>query len=475
MDYQLLTRVADELSELITTARIERVYQTPDRAFALLLLRSRRKFILLISPERSLPRLHLVSSKPPVTDAPNAFALYLRSRLPGSRVMQVSLLNNDRIVDIHFAGPDREYHLIAELFGPAANLIFTDGASVILSALHAVPPSEGSARAILPGLLYRPPEKKPIPGSRAKKSSPDAEQVRSPNLAAEKYYEQLLEQRREQAIRGELRAVLKTAHAKSERLRSALSRELKSAVRADEYRRAGEVILANMNNLKTGMERAVLAGYGSDFVEVRLDPKRSPAQNAGRYFKMYKKARAGRDIIMTRFKHSNDEAELYQSYLERLDSSNGIDELTAISSELASLGMLGKGTGVQRGSRSGPGGAPTPFKKVIYREWEILIGKSAAGNDYLTTKLARPDDLWLHAEGLPGSHVLVRNPRRADIPRDVLLKAASLAAFYSKGKGSSKVSVTYTRAGFVRKPKGAKPGLVTLTERRSLMVKPEDA
>jgi predicted ribosome quality control (RQC) complex YloA/Tae2 family protein len=76
---------------------------------------------------------------------------------------------------------------------------------------------------------------------------------------------------------------------------------------------------------------------------------------------------------------------------------------------------------------------------------------------------------------LPGSHVLVRNPRNADVPPDVLLKAAALAAFYSKGKASGKVSVTYTRAGLVKKPKGAKPGLVTLSERRSVMVKPEDA
>jgi predicted ribosome quality control (RQC) complex YloA/Tae2 family protein len=102
------------------------------------------------------------------------------------------------------------------------------------------------------------------------------------------------------------------------------------------------------------------------------------------------------------------------------------------------------------------------------------VGKSALGNDYITMKLARPDDLWLHAEGMPGSHVLIRNPGRDDIPQDVFMKAAALAAFYSKGRKAAKVPVTYARARFVKKPKGAKPGLVMLLERKVVMVVPEE-
>jgi predicted ribosome quality control (RQC) complex YloA/Tae2 family protein len=476
MDYKLLSRVVEELSGLITTARVERVYQTPDSALVLVLARGGKKFNLLISPDRSLPRLHLVSVKPPVGDAPQTFTLYLRSHLPGSRISRISLLNNDRIVDIHLAKSDRGFRLIAELFGPAANLIFTDNSSTILSAHHPIPPAEGSSRAIFQGLLYHTPEKKPGTERCVENASlSDAESILSPNEAAEQYYDRLVEHRREQSLRTELRAVMKTAYARSGRLRESLSRELQSAERAEEYRRAGDLVLANLNNLRTGMDRAVLAGYEGAATEVLLDPKRTPALNAERYFKLYKKAKAGRDIILTRLKHVDDDAEFLRSCLTQLDSAEGLDELAAIRSELAGRRLFGKRKGGQGVSHSGSGSAPVPFRKVLYREWEILIGKSAAGNDYLTMKLARPDDLWFHAEGLPGSHVLVRNPRNRDVPPDVLLKAASLAAFYSKGKESSKVSVTYTRAGLVRKPKGAKPGLVTLSERRSLMVKPEDA
>ena len=109
----------------------------------------------------------------------------------------------------------------------------------------------------------------------------------------------------------------------------------------------------------------------------------------------------------------------------------------------------------------------------MHQGWEILVGKSAAGNDYITMKLARPDDLWLHAEGMAGSHVVIRNPGKRDIPEGVLKKAASLAAYYSKGKNSTKVPVAYTRAAYVHKPKGAAPGSVVLGSRRTMMAAPE--
>jgi predicted ribosome quality control (RQC) complex YloA/Tae2 family protein len=117
--------------------------------------------------------------------------------------------------------------------------------------------------------------------------------------------------------------------------------------------------------------------------------------------------------------------------------------------------------------------ATQPYRSIVHEGWTILVGKSAAGNDYITRKLARPDDLWLHAEGMPGSHVVIRNPDKRDIPQGVLRKAASLAAYHSKGRGSSKVPVAYTRAANVKKPKGAALGLVTLTGRKTIMAAPE--
>jgi predicted ribosome quality control (RQC) complex YloA/Tae2 family protein len=171
-----------------------------------------------------------------------------------------------------------------------------------------------------------------------------------------------------------------------------------------------------------------------------------------------------------RFTAARDEAVFLASVQEDLQTAGGRDELPAIRSLLARRGYVKEGAGKVKGTRAAS--AP-PFRTVRHEGWEILMGKSAAGNDYITMKLARPDDLWLHAEGMPGSHVVVRNPGKRDIPGGVLNKAASLAAWYSKGKNSAKVPVAYTRAASVKKPKGAAPGSVVLTERKTMMAVPE--
>jgi len=204
-----------------------------------------------------------------------------------------------------------------------------------------------------------------------------------------------------------------------------------------------------------------------------LDPKRSPTGNAELYFKKYKKAKTGREIIAARSKQAGDEASLLRSFLSGLEQADSSDALIRIHSDLVANGYLSGEA--KKKSKQCYMPAPASFRKIEYQGWDILVGKSAAGNDYLTTKIARPNDLWLHAEGLPGSHVLIKNPGGRDIPPDVFSKAASLAAFHSKGKAAGKVAVTYTLAGLVKKPKGAKPGLVTLRERKTIMAVPQES
>jgi predicted ribosome quality control (RQC) complex YloA/Tae2 family protein len=176
-------------------------------------------------------------------------------------------------------------------------------------------------------------------------------------------------------------------------------------------------------------------------------------------------------IILSRLRAVERAVSLLRAMLDDIEQAANMDSLLAIQAGFPDRNQGKQGSGAkQRIAAEEPPG----IRKIAYRGWEILVGRSAAGNDLLTTKFARPDDLWLHAEGLPGSHVLVRNPARTEVPPDILLKAAALAARYSKGRAAGKVSVTYTHARFVRKPRGAKPGLVTLSQRRTMMVKPDD-
>jgi predicted ribosome quality control (RQC) complex YloA/Tae2 family protein len=472
MNFHILSLVVEELSALLTNARIERVYQGKDGGLYLLLHRERKKFFLLLSPDRAMPRLHLVSAKPAAEDSPHGFILFLRSRVSGARVSGISLLNQDRVVEIRFSGQGEEYILLFELFGSSANLVLVDPSSTILAVYNPVPPSEEAVRPLLPGLVYSAPDKPRNVDFQKSDLAGGFIAGPSPNRSAEQYYERLTEQRQIKTLRTELISRIRKDLAKILRLISALSGDLQSAGRVEEYRQAGDLVLAHLKELRTGMERADLVGYDGSTVTVILDPKRSPSGNAELYFKKYKKARMGRDIIAARLHKSTDEASYLKLLLNEIEQAQDVDALMSIRSELVAQGRLGQKQILHKKMRQGA--ASPAIRKIIFKGWEIMVGKSAAGNDHLTMKIARPDDLWLHAEGMPGSHVIVRNPNAGTIPPDVLVKAAALAAFHSKGRNAGKVPVTYTRASLVKKPKGAKPGLVMLQERKSLMVKPED-
>jgi predicted ribosome quality control (RQC) complex YloA/Tae2 family protein len=472
MDFHILSLVVEELSSLLTNARVERVYQGRGGGLYILLNRDRKKFILLLSPDRAMPRLHLVTAKPTAEDPPHSFILFLRSHVSGARVTGIGLVNQDRVVEIHFKRQGEEYLLLFELFGSSANLVLLDPSLKIISVYNPIPPAEEAARPLLPGLQYIAPEKPRNNGFQKGDISGGFDAGTSPNRAAEQYYERLIEQRHIASIRTELSSCIKKDLSKAVRLMGALSGDLQSAERVDEYRQAGDLVLAHLKELRTGMERADLTGYDGRTVAVLLDPKRSPSRNAELYFKKYKKARTGRDIIASRLRKSTDEASYLKALLNDIEQAQDVDALMSIRSDLVAKGRLEKKPVPHKKARQGS--ASPAIRKIIFHGWEILVGKSAAGNDHLTMKIARPDDFWLHAEGMPGSHVLIRNPNAGTIPHDVLVKAAALAAFHSKARNAGKVSVTYTRAGLVKKPKGAKPGLVAVQERKSLVVKPED-
>ena len=478
----MLSSVIDELSHLITGARVERVYEGIGRALYILLRRNRKHYYLLLSPDRSMPRLHLVTKKPASVASPCGFSLYLRSHATGGGITMVSLLNQDRVAEIRLSRQGAGYRLLFELIGPAANILITDEFLKILAVYYPIPLGDSVKRPIVPGIQYIPLEKRSprthstisCAGLRGDQE-PSREQRGSlgANREAELFFDRLIQNKDFDSFRTRLRSLVKKTLAKTERRIEALSVDLNAAGQAEEYKKAGDLILANLHRLERGREQVELRGHDGETILLRLDPKRSPAGNAELYFKKYKKAKTGREIIATRLKQAGDEASLLRSFLSGLEQADSSDALIRIHSDLVANGYLPGEAKKKSKQCSMP--APASFRKIEYQGLDILVGKSAAGNDYLTTKIARPNDLWLHAEGLPGSHVLIKNPEGRDIPPDVFSKAASLAAFNSKGKAAGKVAVTYTLAGLVKKPKGAKPGLVTLRERKTIMAVPQES
>lgn len=475
MDLAILVKVVDELASLLPGARVDKVVQAADHNLCLALHQKRKNYFLFLSPERALPRIHLVSRKPSGATVAAGFFLSLKKHLTGGRVDGIRLVNGDRVAELQFSTRGEMYALIFELIGSSANLLLTDQQHTILAVFRPVPPGDKVRRPFLTGLHYDPPA--PRPGSFAAKAGvvplflPEDQTGPAPvNRAVEKWYERTVTEQETSSLRQELVSVVRKAAERAVRRRDAVEKDVAGAEQGDTFRLMGELLLANKHLIAKGQLAAELADYDGTMVSVALDPTRSPAGNAGRYFQRYKKAKAGLAVMRERFAEARDEAVFLTAVREDLRSIGDRDGLLAIRSLLARRGYIREGAGKVPGTRTLS--AP-PFRTIVHEGWEILVGKSAAGNDYVTMKLARPDDLWLHAEGMPGSHVVVRNPGKRDIPEGVLKKAASLAAWYSKGKNSAKVPVAYTRAAFVKKPKGATPGTVVLTERKTMMAVPE--
>ena len=248
--------------------------------------------------------------------------------------------------------------------------------------------------------------------------------------------------------------------------------ELANAARMEEYRVMGEVLNAHLYELKKGMEEAVLPNwYDPDggTVTVPLDIRLTPSQNAQRYFKKYQKARSARKTAAEQKEKTLAELDFLEGMLLDTDKCVGESELEEIRAELVRAGYMKRVTN-RRQQRALPQSKP-----YLYRSAdgiEIAVGKNAAQNDRLTLG-AKPDEMWLHAKDMPGSHVIVR--AEGEIPQETLKQAAQLAAWYSKGQRSSSVPVDYTRRRYVKKPSGAPAGQVIYTHQKTAFMTVEES
>lgn len=267
------------------------------------------------------------------------------------------------------------------------------------------------------------------------------------------------------------------------------AQELAESEEAESLRRQGELLMGNLWQVEQGAAAVTVTDWHDPEqgqVTIALDPHLTPAENAQAYFRRYQKARAGRAAIQEQLEKSRAE----QAYLEQVEATlagaRSLPELAEIRRELeeegylrpAGAGAARPGAG-RRGERPGErGGRPAPPPPLTLRSsdgLEIWVGRNNRQNDALTTRLSAPTDLWLHAKEIPGAHVILRLPPGAEPPERSLLEAAALAAWFSRARGSANVPVDYTLRKHVRKPAGARPGMVIYDHQRTVYVTPDPA
>jgi len=252
---------------------------------------------------------------------------------------------------------------------------------------------------------------------------------------------------------------------------------------AEDFQRYGELLTGALDTFgggrrKRGMDRVTVADFykpGSPEVEIPLNPKLTLVQNAQSFFRRHRRAERGLEAVTERLEPLAREAAFIEELRSAAELAESGEELRAVEEEAREAGLA---AARQAKSRAGPGpgdsGAITGAMHYTSADGlEILVGRSARGNDRVTFKLAGPEDFWLHAAGMPGSHVVVRNPDRlAKLPPKTLEQAAGLAAWYSKGRRSTSVDVHLTRRKWLKKPKGGAPGLVTLKRFETVLARP---
>jgi predicted ribosome quality control (RQC) complex YloA/Tae2 family protein len=453
---------------------------------------------LFMSVEPALPRLYLIKRR--VRDLekqsiqPGKFVLALRKELSQAGLVSLEKDDRERIVRLRFRskdelGKDRERALVVQLTGRSANLLLLDGEGVIVTQARA-----GQGVGQKTGQKYQPPHsqraihpptKRGVRGptnrgsragiplgvvDRESHSISEALDARYTALAIEKAF-----QTKAAAAQGELRRKI----TRQQKLLAKLERDLASHADAAQHKRIGDLLLANVSSAKRKGDRVKLIDYfaeGEPQIEIEMDAKLSLSQEATRRFEMYSRSKRAQKQIAARIEKVKSDLADLDAQEKQLEQSIAARDEEAFSESPMSAGWpISEPPAVAGGpKRQRTARIPGTRRYLSSDGFEILVGRAAKDNDSLTFKVARPNDLWLHAADYPGSHVVVRNPTRKEIPHRTIIEAAQLAAHFSQANKDPKVDVHYTQRKFLSKPKGAAPGLVRMSRFKNLTVRPKE-
>jgi predicted ribosome quality control (RQC) complex YloA/Tae2 family protein len=251
-----------------------------------------------------------------------------------------------------------------------------------------------------------------------------------------------------------------------------LDREQKAYEDSERLQKTAQMLSTSGQKMDQRYETVTVKDYFGESprdVQVELDPSMTLRENIDRMFKRHQKALRGVQIVARQIEEVRSRESALQERMRRLQAIKDWDTWLAVAERVAS----------ERGRMEGPAGPQDAsvrrFRSFTAEGFEIVVGRNSRENDELTFLVAAPDDFWMHVADYSGSHVVVRNPGKANaLPDSVLIKAAQVAAFFSQARNSSKVEVHYTRRKHVSKPRRAKPGLVKLAVFESIRVEPKN-
>ncbi len=469
MQQELIRRVVEELRTTLSGRFLGKIFQLTPLSFAFDF--GLRGSFLYVSVEPSSPRLYLIQRR--TRDLQKAstqlayFGQLLRARTNGGAVFSVDKDPLDRIVRLTFrceeeTGEINFRRLIVQLTGRTANLFLVDELNRIIAVLR-------HPKDQLLGQVYSP----PLTPERSIEQSVSISG--SPSEHADAYFTEIDTRKafdsRAATARSRLRALIQRQH----KLKQHLNNDLVNHGDPNEHKKAGDLLLANIATAVRHGNKLVLTDYyadGAPQIEIDLDENTSLQDEATRRFRLYTKAKHAREELAGRLTNIDREITQLETRASRLDQIIQDRDATALENFDKTPATATKTRQPQPAASKSISGVRRYLSTDGY---EILVGRTARDNDTLTFRIANPNDLWMHAGDYPGSHVVVRNPTRKEIPHRTIIEAAQLAGRFSQAGDDAKVVIHYTERKFLSKPKGAAAGLVRLSRFRSITVEPKEA
>jgi predicted ribosome quality control (RQC) complex YloA/Tae2 family protein len=492
--FKELERAARILNADFAGARVERWLQPDGERLVVTLYRrdpetgdgGKRHLVLSAAPE--VARIAELASTPKAADKPPALSAWLRAHGSRARLVRAAIRGHDRQLAIRFEAREGDFELLLALLGRRSNVYVLDAEGTIRATLRT--PRE--TRPELPvGEAYANPSRELEDEGVDRFADVDDADFLG---AVESHYGDRESERGTEDLVRRLLKVVRKEKKNAERRLARVESELAEAEQATELQRRGDLLKAALGQVEPGASEVTLRDYERDEdVVVPLDPTKSAKANMEAIFKRYHK-------LLRRLTKAGGQLDLAQGRSEEIgtiearcaelaeqgDAEGVFEELETIAArpEIAKLLDRPAPSG-RRDEPARQSNLPTRLQNVPrgllprrYRSrdgLEIWVGRSDEGNDHLSTRLARGKDLFFHLDGAPGSHVILRTEGRPDPPQESVLDASELAVHFSKQKNATRADVHVVPIKNVKKPKGAKAGLVYVTGGKTVHLRREEA
>lgn len=458
-----LAAVVEEIAPVLVGGWIQKIYQPTDRTLVLEIRAPGHTHRLLISCHQESARLHFATDAFKNPPTPPSFCQFLRAHLQGARIDRIEQIPEDRIVEIALTTKEGPCRLVAELTGKTANILVLDETGHVRRDLNRVKNLEGQP--------YAPPTRQHRERDTPEHARFGQAVSESPfplSAAIEAHYHKAEAVSVIETLRNARAGILRKSIKKLRRRIEAWHEDLAKAEKYKTYDRYGELIKANLGTIRRGQTDATVVDYFDEalpHLTIPLDQTKTPQGNMDDYFRKHRKHLAAEQELRPRIAEGERELESLQAELAAIEQGAWQPpEKPRLTTRVGTASRAGGGKSRQE-PRQGP------FRRFTSSDGlAIYVGRNARENDELTFGLAKSDDLWLHARGTPGSHVVVRLEKGNDPPPETIRDAATLALLYSDLKKSGKGDVIYTRKKWVKKAKGQAPGAVTVSQERSVFV-----